>query len=157
MRVVSVTAAATAETRGVSPLEQRVTCVLLVADAPHAPALPEATVEPLPNGAFALTFPEATAADQALRAGPTALTLRAQLPYAALVLVAGRGVATRDVVERHARLLRAARPGAVQLDAVAAALLDARFVVAGDQLVAERSVDEAPRRVCGRDTSFVGR
>src|SRR5689334_8562879 len=98
--------------------------------------------------------------------------MHAELPGAALALVAGHGVVGArlplgEAIERGVRLLRErTAPGdhageELRLDEVVAGLLDARFDVGADErglfLRGERDVVDATRTLLGRETTFVGR
>ena len=114
------------------------------------------------------------ATDQAARAARCALALRAALAGAPIVLATGRAVVPAAgsgtggalvplgaVIDRAAGLVTAAPREGVRLDAETAALLDARFDVAGDAdgavLRGERGDAEAPRTLLGRPSRLWGR
>ena len=108
-----------------------------------------------------------SATDQAAQAARCALTLRAHVTGARVVLVTGRGLLSErwPIGEAIDRAVRTAREGescsAVRIDALTAGLLDARFDVGGDDeglvLRAERTIAETTRTVLGRATPCVGR
>ena len=119
----------------------------------------------------------ASATDQAAQAARCAIALRASLPREPMALATGRvevtaGSPVGEVIDRAARLLhhakksRARAPARlpIALDRVTAALLDARFDVAGDpeasemlELRGERELTEATRLLLGRPSPCVGR
>ncbi|HWL89246.1 MAG TPA: serine/threonine-protein kinase, partial [Polyangiaceae bacterium] len=144
-----------------------------------------ARVELLASGAVVMTLiGEGNATDQAARAARCALALRASLPQVPMALATGRrdlsGQAPMDeAIERAAHLLdrerdrpaesRIARPGItarprvapIRIDDVTAALLDARFEVAGAdddrELHGERDPFTRTRTFLGRPAPFIGR
>ncbi len=118
----------------------------------------------------------ASATDQAAQAARCAIALRASLPREPMALATGRvevaaGSPVGEVIDRAARLLHHARSSRtsaarlpVALDRVTAALLDARFDVAGDpetdemlELRGERELTEVTRQLLGRPSPCVGR
>ncbi|WP_437682582.1 serine/threonine-protein kinase [Sorangium sp. So ce131] len=112
-----------------------------------------------------------SAVDRAERAAQLALALRAELPFAPLCVVTGRGVVSAglvagDVVDRGVAALRGASSAAVRLDDATAGMLGPRFEVArgapstpGEPLVlaGERAGDEIAPALLGRSTPCVGR
>jgi tetratricopeptide (TPR) repeat protein len=114
-----------------------------------------------------------SATDQATQAARCALALREALPGAPVVLATGRaerteGAPAGEVIDRAAKLAlhareRAATDGAVLVDDVTAALLDARFDLAGTRdahvlaLRGEREPTEATRQLLGRPVPCIGR
>ena len=105
--------------------------------------------------------------EQTVVAARCALALRQVLgPEARIVVCTGRALMvdvqrTGALFERGAALLASTPPGLLRVDEPSAALLEARFELAGDEtagrtLQRERS-GEAPRTVLGRPTVFVGR
>ncbi|MET0342241.1 MAG: protein kinase [Polyangiales bacterium] len=106
--------------------------------------------------------------EQAVVAAQCALAVNQMLARRApIVVCTGRGQVGEqqplgELFERGAALLASTPPGQVRVDDVSAALLDARFELAGDEqaghtLTRERSGGEAPRTVLGQTTAFVGR
>ncbi|HEV8319989.1 MAG TPA: protein kinase [Myxococcota bacterium] len=141
-----------------------------------------AAIESLAGGTFVATLVgRGSATDRAAAAARCALTLRAALPGASLVLATGRGVLggrwpVGEVIDRAARLLRARLPAGgraaggpaprdapppVQLDETTAGLLDGRFETTagagGPALRAETPRHETTRTLLGRPTTMVGR
>ena len=124
-------------------------------------------VESLLDGSLVVTVTGAEApTDLAARAARSALLLSASMPGRAIAVATGRAVVSArlpvgDVIDRGARALTAAAPGVIAIDSTTAGLLGARFEVRGDadglRLTGEREIDEAPRRVLGKATAFVGR
>jgi tetratricopeptide (TPR) repeat protein len=126
-----------------------------------------ARMQPLPDGSVVLTLPDTgKATDQAARAARCALVMRAAMPDVPLVVSTGPGrfstwSVVGQVIDSGIRLLRVTPPGAIRLDDMAAALLDARFEIRRDgtasYLRAERDVLEVKRNLLGKATDFVGR
>lgn len=130
-------------------------------------------VEWLVDGSLLAVFSGApTAMDLAARAARAAMALRELLPTAALAVATGRGLAmdqmpVGEAVESAARTLSAARRmstdmmAKVFLDEVTAGLLDARFDVQHQgvlaQLSSSRDKIDATRTVLGKPTPCVGR
>jgi tetratricopeptide (TPR) repeat protein len=121
------------------------------------------------------------ATDQVARAARCALALRAAAPEAAIAIATGRTEVARqrttgDAIDRAALLLAACHDrasqvdtgisaaraaGAIVIDELTAALLDARFQVetgeGGLRLVGMRFVEAGSRTLLGRATTMVGR
>ena len=108
------------------------------------------------------------ATEQAVVAAQCALAVNQMLARKAPIVVCtgrarvGEQQALGELFERGATLLVSTLPGQVSVDEASAALLDARFELAGDEhtgrtLQRERSGGEAPRTVLGQTTAFVGR
>lgn len=104
--------------------------------------------------------------DELMRAARAALTVIADFPEARVVVANGHASMARsnlagEALERAARQLESATPGAIRLDIHAAAALEGRFVVERDadgaRLIREEPRDLAPRQVLGRPTPTVGR
>ncbi len=113
-----------------------------------------------------------SATDQATQATRCALALREAVPTGPIVLATGRaerthGAPVGEVIDRAAKLAQTARThperGTVLLDDVTAALLDARFDLAGTRdphamsLRGEREPTEATRQLLGKPVPCVGR
>ncbi|HEY8041516.1 MAG TPA: protein kinase [Polyangiaceae bacterium] len=114
-----------------------------------------------------------SATDQATQAARCALALREGVPEGPIVLATGRaerteGAPVGEVIDRAAKLALRARErpradGAILVDDVTAALLDARFDLAGTSephvlaLRGEREPTEATRQLLGRPVPFIGR
>ncbi|HTJ40588.1 MAG TPA: protein kinase [Kofleriaceae bacterium] len=123
----------------------------------------------LPDGSLVVTVSGAgTATDQSAQAARLALSIREQVPQAAIALATGRGLLakrrpTGDVIDRAATILRRARSRgrrAIVIDDVTEELLGDRFAVrrgeAGTELLREKDGDPT-RTLLGRATSCVGR
>jgi len=116
-----------------------------------------------------------SATDQATQAARCALALREAVPESHVVLATGRAERTQgapvgEVIDRAAKLAHAARErqrdgseAPVLVDEVTAALLDARFDLAGTPdahvlaLRGEREPTEATRQLLGKPVPCVGR
>ncbi len=90
-----------------------------------------------------------------------ALSVRALLPGRRLSLSSGRAevgarVPVGEAIDRAARLLAAAEPGQVRLDALTARLVGERYEIEGSLLGAERR-QTAERTLLGKATPCVGR
>jgi len=181
-----------APTETLGPTEQRIVSLVLAApprtgaehdtmvsappDDAQGPLAPlRATVEHLggtivrlADGSLLVAFTGAAiATDLACHAASAALGLAGALPGFRLAVATGRGVLggawpAGPVAERAAALL--GRAEGVRIDEVTAGLVDARFVLAGDdaglRLVEERprsSWSEGARPVLDRSSPFVGR
>ncbi|MBX3270579.1 MAG: protein kinase [Sandaracinaceae bacterium] len=108
------------------------------------------------------------AVDQAVRAASHALRLREALPSAAIALATGPGVldgqlASGEVLELAAALVRDAGDGDVRVDPITAGLLGSRFHTRADPgadriwLTGAAEAAGAVRPLLGRRTPFVGR
>src|SRR5262249_6020814 len=157
--------------------EQRVVCLIFVgrqaARAGQLQALARAAesygaqLEHLRDGStLAWLGGSGLPTDQALQAARCALAMRALVPDAPIALATGRAVVAGRLpigegIDRGAGALRIAGPGMIRLDEVTAGLLDPRFDLGGDGqglfLRGERGLMEAPRTVCGRTPTCVGR
>jgi tetratricopeptide (TPR) repeat protein len=123
-------------------------------------------VEVLADGTAVATLAGGgSATDDAVAAARCALLLRAALPDAPIALVTGSGnlaggIPVGGMVDRAALLLRDARP-AIWTDDAMAALLDARFDIAGGsagfELRRERDPAEAIHTLIGKPSPCVGR
>jgi eukaryotic-like serine/threonine-protein kinase len=121
----------------------------------------------LANGAMLVTiWGSGSTVDRAVRACRCALSLRGRFPSVRVCVVTGRGVVSAQVVEgsvidRGARILGAARAGAIQLDATTAEMLDSRFfidtIASAFVLRGERSQYHASPLLLGKPTAFLGR
>jgi serine/threonine protein kinase/tetratricopeptide (TPR) repeat protein len=163
----------------ITSAEARVTCMLFASDgtpidAEHgddralsqAVAPAGAELQRLANGILLVTIPDPRLpTDQAARAARAALALRQVAPGLTMVLATGRAEGPRQmpldqVVTQAARALDRANPGRIQVDALAASLLDARFHISrepgGTYLDSERQ-HEATRTLLGKPTRWVGR
>ncbi|HEX8791666.1 MAG TPA: protein kinase [Polyangiaceae bacterium] len=133
-------------------------------------------IESLADGSLvAVLAGYGSATDQATQAARCALALREALPESAVVLATGRAERTQgapvgEVIDRAAKLAHAARErqrdgseAPVLVDEVTAALLDARFDLAGTPdahvlaLRGEREPTEATRQLLGKPVPCVGR
>jgi serine/threonine protein kinase/tetratricopeptide (TPR) repeat protein len=159
--------------------EERVLCVIVARGATaEARSVDEPTLrqiaesyggilERLADGSIVATITRGGAAtDLAAHGARLALALSSRLRAPPMVLATGRGVVTARspmgaVIDHAVRKLRAADGRTVRLDDTTAGLLDARFDVGGDSqglfLRGERALSAAPRLVCGKVTSCVGR
>jgi eukaryotic-like serine/threonine-protein kinase len=141
----------------------------------------DAQIELLRNGSLVATLVgKGDAGELVARAARCAFAIQKQAPDVPMVVATGRGVLAGrlpvgEVIDKAADLLRAATGGGrmpstppgvtavrVDVDAMTAALLDARFEVtrgAGDSFVlrGEREQVEATRTLLGRETPCVGR
>jgi len=135
-----------------------------------------ARIDELP-GALLVSMTDAeTPADQAARAAQCALRMRAQVPWAPMIIVTGRGDVSGRlpiglVVDRAAsffgRTKTSSTPAegenrtAIWVDDMTKALLDVRFDIAetplGAELLGEREIGEWSRTLLGKATPCVGR
>lgn len=110
---------------------------------------------------------ERSKGDEAMRAARAALTVALALPSARVTVAVGHAVRGRSnlagqALERAAQQLELAEPGAVRVDAYAAAALEGRFVVQADPhgggvLLREDAGGFGARQLLGRPTPTVGR
>ncbi len=140
----------------------------------------DAQIELLRNGSLVATLVgKGDAGELVARAARCAFAIQRQAPDVPMVVATGRGVLggrlpVGEVIDRAADLLRASTGGGrmpstppgltgvrIEVDAMTAALLDARFEVArgGNTFVlrGEREQIEATRTLLGRETPCVGR
>jgi eukaryotic-like serine/threonine-protein kinase len=158
--------------------EQRLLTVVLVAGTAESGATSRGRVDELVSrsGGRAEWLPDsslvvvlsghASATDQATLAARHALAIREELRPTAVAVATGRAILPRalpcgEVIDRAASLLRGVDGGAVILDDMTRALLDARFEVESHdgraELRAERRNAPSSRSLLGRPSPFVGR
>ncbi len=123
--------------------------------------------EPLVGGQMvAVIGVERSTGDEALRAARAALIVTNGIPTARVAVAVGRAILGRanlagEALERAARQLEAASPGAPRIDEHAAAVLEGRFVLQPDSLggtlLREDAQAAGARLLLGRPTPTVGR
>lgn len=121
---------------------------------------------PLADGSFVVLFDSGDAANEiAVRAASCAVSVRAAVPQARLVVASGRavvgggGAPSGDVIDRAARALAGAPEGRVVLDDATARLVAGRYRVLrrdGNSYLDDRDDASAPP-LLGRPTPCVGR
>jgi tetratricopeptide (TPR) repeat protein len=128
-----------------------------------------ARVEWLADGSLVASIGEGggSAEDQAVQAARCALAVQERWPESRVALATGRGAGDGELpigeaLDRAAELLTApGQAGGVRVDAVSAALLERRFVLAGEGaarvLKAERVSRDEARPLLGKPTPCVGR
>ena len=109
---------------------------------------------------------ERSKGDEAMRAARAGLAVANAIPSARVTVAVGHAVRGRanlagEALERAARQLEIAHPGAVRLDTYAAAAIEGRFVVQEDSeggvLLREDASGFGARQLLGRVTPTVGR
>ena len=126
-----------------------------------------ARVDHLADDSVLITLPAGlTLTDQVTASARYASSLRGLLPDAPMVLCTGPvatsgSVSSGEVVDRAAKLLPGAAPGAIRVDATTAELLTAQFLIAeeGDDryLTGPRTLEDVPRKLLGKDVPCLGR
>ena len=124
-------------------------------------------LEPLLGGQMvAVLGVERSKGDEAMRAARAALTVSQAILGARVAVAVGHAIRGRanlagEALERAANQMEAASPGAVRVDAYAAAALEGRFVVQEDSqggvLLREDASGFGARLLLGRPTPTVGR
>jgi hypothetical protein len=146
--------------------ENRIVCVLLADSVDRERVQPlsapfGADVAQLADGTLVATLGmRGSATDHAAQMASLALAIRDTIPGARIALATGRAETTDrqpvgPVIDRAAALL-GEMPGEIRIDSVSRSLLEARFELRGDQLIARRASDEA-RMLLGKSTPCVGR
>lgn len=123
--------------------------------------------EPLVGGQMvAVIGVDRSTGDEALRAARAALIVANAIPTARVAVAVGRAILGRanlagEALERAARQLEAASPGAPRIDEHAAGVLEGRFVLQQDSLggtlLREDAQAAGARLLLGRPTPTVGR
>jgi hypothetical protein len=154
--------APTVRSHEVTDEERRAECVILVAgEASEAMTRVAVTyggrVESLVDTTAVVLGAQRVATDQARAAARCALALAQEEPGVAMAV----GIGRRRVIEDLEQLIRLPSQPGIRIGANLAGLLDARFVVSGDDhgliLHRELTADDEPRTLLGKPTPFVGR